>query len=210
MAYSTIRELVIDACASEGNFPSYEKLTKLVLDNFPTSKWQRTHYSWYKSKIKNGLIPVPGYDSLSADITEDDEYLDDAGSDSEDIIESSLSLERDLHLYLARHIADIESELTVIDGGIEYQTDAGRIDILCKDSNDEFVVIELKAGKAKDAALGQVLGYIGCLKQNTPDNKIRGIIVAADFEKRLIYAAKELPHIKLFKYQFSLHLQEIT
>ncbi len=50
--YKSIKELVVETCNSEGEFPSYEKLTGLVLKNFPNSKWQKTHYAWYKSKIK--------------------------------------------------------------------------------------------------------------------------------------------------------------
>ncbi len=61
--YSTIKELVIDTCLAEGQFPSYEKLTSLVLQNFPNSKWKKTHYAWYKSKIKGGEIVVPDFES---------------------------------------------------------------------------------------------------------------------------------------------------
>ena len=64
--YRTIKELVIDACIAEGTFPSYDKLTSLVLRHFPTSKWQKSHYAWYKSKIKTGDIVVPGFLSPKA------------------------------------------------------------------------------------------------------------------------------------------------
>ena len=60
--YRSIKELVIKTCMSEEMFPSYEKLTSLVLEHFPTSKWKKTHYAWYKSKIKRGEIPVPDCD----------------------------------------------------------------------------------------------------------------------------------------------------
>ena len=63
--YQTIKELVIEASMEEGSFPSYEKLTSLVLKHFPTSKWQKTHYAWYKSKIKRGEIEVPGFEGLT-------------------------------------------------------------------------------------------------------------------------------------------------
>lgn len=59
--YRTIKELVIETCKSEdGPFPSYETLTELVKRHFPNSKWQKTHYAWYKSKITTGKISVPG------------------------------------------------------------------------------------------------------------------------------------------------------
>ncbi|MCI5163496.1 MAG: DUF91 domain-containing protein [Candidatus Electrothrix sp. AX5] len=202
--YSTIKELVIDTCASEGNFPSYEKLTALVLENFPSSKWQKTHYAWYKSKIKRGKILVPG-DKFEMDYT-----AEGADTDVEDTIEASLSLERDLHSYLAKAVSEIESGLVLEPNGIEQSIDAGRIDLLARDTNGNLVVIELQAGIAKDAALGQLLGYIGCLSKNAEKNCIRGILVASDFDKRLVYAANALPQIKLIKYAVSFQLQEVT
>ncbi|MCC4773923.1 endonuclease NucS domain-containing protein [Vibrio cyclitrophicus] len=201
MEYSTIKELVIDVCATEGTFPSFEKLTALVLENFPTSKWQKTHYAWYKSKIKRGEIEVPGFTSVDA--TDED-------NDVQESIDASLSLEKDLHSYLARNISDIEDGLSVVEGGIEYALDAGRIDILAKDKTDQLVVIELKAGKAKDSALGQLLGYIGCLSESSNASNIRGILVASDFDKRVVFGAKALSNVKLVKYQVSFNLEEVT
>lgn len=89
---------------NEEVFPSYEKLTSLVLKYFPTSKWKRTHYAWYKSKIKRGEIPIPGIDPdipiINPDGTDDD---------VQESIEASLSLERDLHSYLAKRVNEIEN-----------------------------------------------------------------------------------------------------
>ncbi len=82
--------------------------------------------------------------------------------------------------------------------------------MLAKDNAEKFVVIELKAGKAKDSAIGQLLGYIGCLNQEKNTDGTRGILIASDFDQRVIYAAKGLPHIKLIKYQVSFNLLEIT
>lgn len=207
--YQTIKELVIETCMSEGAFPSYEKLTTLVLKNFPTSKWQKTHYAWYKSKIKRGEIPVPGFGDLGESATNSND-----GNENEilETVDVSLSLERDLHSYLATRVSEIESGLVLAQKGIEYQTEAGRIDILANDKNGNPVVIELKAGKAKDNALGQLLGYMGCMRSHTQTQgeNLRGILVASDFEQRVVYAARGLPTVKLVKYKVSFELQEIT
>ena len=135
---------------AEGQFPSYEKLTALVRQHFPTSKWQKTHWAWYKSKIKTGEISVPGLsgESFAPSTNESIE------AEVEDSIEASVSLERDLHAYLATRVNEIESGLALVENGVERQTDAGRIDLLARDTNNHLVVVELKAGKAKDAALG--------------------------------------------------------
>jgi len=203
--YRTIKELVIETYMNEGIFPSYEKLTSLVLAHFPTSKWQRTHYSWYKSKIKNGYINVPGFETNTNDDIEN--AID---TDIEETIHSRLSLEKDLHSYLSKNLNIIDENLVLAEDGIEYQIDAGRIDLLAKDNQNNTVVIELKAGKANDSAVGQLLGYIGCLSEQPEKYKnIKGILVASDFDKRVTYAIKNLPNIKLVKYQVSFKLQEI-
>lgn len=206
--YRTIKELVVETCMSEGAFPSCEKLTSLVLENFPNSKWQKTHYAWYKSKIKTGEIIIPGLDSS----VYNDSYIIDGSEDGiNETIDASISLEKDLHSYLATRIGDIEDGLVLAEGGIEYQTEAGRIDILATDAQGRTVVVELKAGKAKDNALGQLLGYMGCMGENTVNQGrvIRGILVASDFEPRVVFAAKSLPMIKLLRYRVSFELQEI-
>lgn len=204
--YSTIKELVIETCMNEEVFPSYEKLTSLVLKYFPTSKWKRTHYAWYKSKIKRGEIPIPGFDpdipAINPDGTDDD---------VQESIEASLSLERDLHSYLAKRVNEIENGLVLVENGNEYPTDVGRVDLLAKDKQGNNVVIELKVGKAKDSALGQLLGYMGCIALSSTEHiQTRGILVASEFEQRVVYAARGLPHVKLVKYRVSFELQEIT
>jgi len=206
--FRTIKELVIESCVTEGGFPSYEKLTSLVKQHFPTSKWQKTHYAWYKSKIKSGEIQVPGV-SGEADEGGSNEGIE---TEVEGSIEASLSLERDLHSYLAAKVHEIESGLALVENGVEYQTEAGRIDLLARDDKNHLVVIELKAGTAKDNALGQLTGYMGCLSSSQPnmDSPVRGILVASSFDARVIYAARGLPSVKLVKYQLSFDLQEVT
>ena len=189
---------------AEGRFPSYERLTSLVRQHFPTSKWQKTHYAWYKSKIKTGEICVPGISSDRDEETRGDQIE----SEIEESIEASVSLERDLHSYLAKRVGEIESGLTLVDNGVEAQTEAGNIDLLARDSNNRLVVIELKAGKAKDNALGQLLGYMGCLSAS--ESNVRGILVASTFDSRVIFAARGLPNVKLVRYQLSFILDEIS
>jgi len=87
--YRTIKELVIESCITEGQFPSYEKLTSLVRQHFPTSKWQKTHYAWYKSRIKTGEIVVPGISSTEREAANGDQI----DAEVDESIEASLSLE---------------------------------------------------------------------------------------------------------------------
>jgi RecB family endonuclease NucS len=204
--YRTIRELVIDTYMSEGEFPSYEKLTSLIKANFPNSKWKESHYSWYKSQIRTGKIKVSGVERNVSDEKGNSEIE----SNIEESVEASVSLERDLHNWLTTRLSEIEPGLILVDGGVEYQTEVGRIDILAKDQMGGLVAIEIKAGKAKDGALGQLLGYIGCLSATTKNHEnVRGILIASSFDGRVVFAVKGLSHVKLVKYQLSFKLEEI-
>jgi hypothetical protein len=206
--YRTIKELVIDTCIGAGAFPEYEKLTTLVKQHFPDSKWQKTHYAWYKSQIKSGDIVVPGW--VAADNehnAEGDNSEADIAAAIEGSIEASVSLERDLHSYFSRRVDVIEPGLTIEPGGVECVTEVGRVDLLAKDRHGVVVVIELKAGKAKDESLGQLLGYMGCLTKSP--NSVRGILVASSFDSRVQCAARALPLLKLLKYSVSFAVEEV-
>jgi hypothetical protein len=201
--YRTIKALVIEACMQEGQLPSYEVLTALVKEHFPNSRWKKSHYAWYKSMIKTGEIVVPGLNDPAHESEEED-----IDAEASEAIEATVSLERDLHMYFASRVSEIERGLKIEHDGIEHTTDAGRIDILARDERQTLVVIELKAGRAKDEALGQLLGYMGCLSKNPGD--VRGILVASNFEPRVVFAARGLPTVKLLRYELSFTMKEIT
>lgn len=203
MSYDTIKDLVIDSFVTEGKMPSFESLTKKVLEHFPNSAWQKSHYSWYKSQINTGKIEI------SMSTREDSDSSDDLIEESIiQSIETQVSLEKDLQRYLSMKISELEDGLIIVEGGVEYLTQAGRVDLLARDRVGNLVVIELKAGKAKDSALGQLLGYVGCL--SLENNSVRGILVASDFDTRVIFASKNLPNITLVKYELAFRLREVS
>ena len=124
--------------------------------------------------IKTGKIEVSGVERNVSDEKENS----DIESNIEESVEASVSLERDLHNWLTTRLSEVEPGLTLVDGGVEYQIEVGRIDILAKDQTGGLVAIEIKAGTAKDGALGQLLGYMGCLSSSNEQPKVRGILVA--------------------------------
>ncbi len=72
----------------------------------------------------------------------------------------------------------------------QYDTeDAGTMDFLCIDKNNDFVVIELKR-KATDSTIGQLCRYMGWVKQNLckDGQKIKGIILADSKDIYINYA----------------------
>lgn len=61
----------------------------------------------------------------------------------------------------------------------QYKTEVSLIDILCTDS-EGYVVLELKRGRTSDDVVGQILRYMGWVRDNmTPEKIVRGIIVIA-------------------------------
>ena len=92
----------------------------------------------------------------------------------------------------------------------QYQTGSGPLDILAisKDKN-EFLVIELKKGRASDIVLGQIQRYMGHVKKNLAENKsVKGLIIALEDDKNLKDALSVAPNIKFMKYEVSFKLTE--
>ena len=92
----------------------------------------------------------------------------------------------------------------------QYQTGSGPLDILAisKDKN-EFLVIELKKGRASDIVLGQIQRYMGYIKKNLAENKsVKGLIIALEDDKNLKDALSVAPNIKFMKYEVSFKLTE--
>jgi hypothetical protein len=136
-----------------------------------------------------------------------------AGAEVEDAVVTTFGLERDLQRTLRQNIAQLEPGLRIIDDGHERRCAAGLIDILCEDAGGALVVIELKPGFAKDAALGQLLGYMGALKREMTDGEqaegsVRGILVAKEFEDRVRHASVVVPSLRLMSYQISFSFDD--
>ncbi len=96
--------------------------------------------------------------------------------------------------------------------GRQYPTSIGNIDLLAVDKEKkEFVVIELKKGKSSDAVIGQILRYMGWVKDNlAKDYDVRGIIIVKEKDERLRYALKLTPNVSLFLYEVSFNVKKIT
>ncbi|MGI0029308.1 MAG: endonuclease NucS domain-containing protein [Nitrososphaera sp.] len=136
---------------------------------------------------------------------------------STDALDTSLSLEIDLENSLAGDLSRLEPGLRIYkeQGLFGRQVDAqaaGRIDILAVDRDEQFVVIELKAGEADRQVCGQVQAYMGWVKQRFPGRSVRGIIVANEFTDRAGLAASVVPGLSLVRYRvtFSFEAVDLT
>lgn len=117
--------------------------------------------------------------------------------------------ENSLRDYLYLHPELIEKGLVSLEK--EYSTDVGRIDILCKDRKDNFVIIEIKKSSNSDRVLGQIqryMGWVGIHLANIEYNKVRGIIIQFIRDKKLDYALKTSRNIEVKYYRFKLLLSD--
>lgn len=92
----------------------------------------------------------------------------------------------------------------------QYVTPIGRIDILARSKNKkEWLVIELKKGRSGHEVVGQILKYIGWIKENEcPKNeKVKGLIILSEKDEGIIYALKAAGNIGLMTYSVSFKLK---
>ena len=88
--------------------------------------------------------------------------------------------------------------------GQQYRTgEVGTIDLLCEDEESgDIVVIELKRGRQSDEVVGQLARYVGWTQTHLANGRrVRGIILAPQFDEKLRYAAAAIPNSKLLRYQ---------
>jgi len=80
-------------------------------------------------------------------------------------------------------------------------------DITALDSAGRLVVVEPKAGPAGPDAIAQVLAYMGALSGEKGD--VRRILVAGDFHKKVILAARAIPSLALRRYTVAFKFEPI-
>lgn len=160
------------------------------------------YWYWTSTGMKKG---EPGDDVDDSE----PEPEDDNGSEVESH-KISLSMEKDLELFLYNDISSLDSGLDLPEEieNRQFSVTSGRIDILAKDVDGPYVVIELKAGTAKDQALTQILAYMGDIVEQD-DSGVRGILVAHSFSDKLIRASKLVPSITLMKYKIQFSFESI-
>ena len=121
--------------------------------------------------------------------------------------------ERDLQRFLSRNLAIIEAGLSADPGYQlqEYSSDVGRMDFLCRDARNNWVVIELKADLATDDAVGQILGYMSWVRDNLPDGStVRGILVCKDATGRVKAAAKWIPSLCIKRFDLNCSIENMA
>ena len=129
---------------------------------------------------------------------------------------AAFAMEKHLEDFLVKNWAQTELgkdyDIYAEDGepvGQQYPTDTGPMDLLAvKKDKSELLVVELKRGKASDVVVGQVLRYMGFVKEDLAESHqaVRGAIIALEDDLRIRRALAVTPSIQFFRYQISFKL----
>ena len=166
----------------------------------------RGQFTLYRPDVhgvfENGSLPDPDGDIPGEDLAADDS-------------EASFALEEHLEEFMETNWPSIDFGRalriwTDADGewGRQYSTEVGVIDFLCEDkAANELVVVELKRGKSSDRVVGQILRYMGWVREKLAGGReVSGIIITHEYDDRVRYAIAELPKVEAWTYQVSFTL----
>jgi restriction system protein len=93
--------------------------------------------------------------------------------------------------------------------GQQYPTDTGPLDVLAISKDKKrLLVVELKKGRASDVVVGQVLRYMGFVREELAEDSqtVHGVIIALQDDQRIRRALSMVPNIAFYRYQISFKL----
>lgn len=114
--------------------------------------------------------------------------------------------EKDLQDNLVRFIQNgnfyfNNKKLRIVEGGVEFQSGVGPIDILCLDEDNDIVVIELKRNNNSDKVIGQTMRYVNAIKGRAKENqKVHGLILSDQVTQKMIHSFSSVPNLHLFEW----------
>jgi hypothetical protein len=170
-------------------------------------KVDSSHFRLYQS----GHDPTP----ISAQNPKPSEREATEQALKEEEASSEFAYEHDLRDYLARNLGVIAPGLKLYEDegirGVEFPVGGRYIDILAEDAKG-YVVIELKVSRGYDRVVGQLLRYIGWIRQHhaDPGQFVRGIIIAKEINEDLRLACSGLSDIALYEYALSVTVREVV
>ena len=115
------------------------------------------------------------------------------------LVEGRPLAERNLEDFVVQQLESIEPGVHLV--GRQLSTPAGRLDLLCKDASDNYVVVELKRMQGTDQVVGQILRYMGWLREAHKTDNVRGIIIVGKKDQTLLYAANAVPNVQVKEFK---------
>lgn len=191
---------VIDLFEKHGIFEDF-KTNHWPIGNTPAGETKRLFYLRIKQQ----------YDG-SPDSSEPD-VLPDEAEDIEDA-DQEFPLEAHLRDFLNKNPSCIEPGLKIYEAnnrhGKEYAIEGGFIDLLAVDRDQRFVVIELKLGRGRNKAIGQLSYYMAWVDKNLGiGGRCRGMIIAKDIPDDLLLAVQRVPDVSLHRYNLSVSIEQV-
>jgi RecB family endonuclease NucS len=181
--------------------------------HIPLDRFQGAYQLLSDSDERKGRIglELPVEDSTAHPLEEPEDAIEQQEEEEE---RNHLSLERDLEEQLVRNLDQVEPELRLFDEdgkvGRQLRSDTGIIDVLAVAKTGDLVVIELKAGRAPDRALAQLLDYMEWVENRLASGReVRGILLAAQFDGRLERAARRVPSVRLLRYRIRFEIEPV-
>jgi restriction system protein len=172
--------------------------------------------------LKNSTGSVGTVSNISSHAAEIDSFLKSAPApalvDADETVENPyvFAMEKHLEDFLVKNWASTEigqtHDIWHDDGemtGRQYPTDTGAIDILAVSKDQkQFLVVELKRGRASDVVVGQILRYMGYVQDELAekDQTVRGAIIALEDDVRIKRALRMTPTIGFLRYQIGFKL----
>jgi len=93
----------------------------------------------------------------------------------------------------------------------KFRTDTGEIDIFAQSKDkSEYLIIELKKGRASDSVVGQIQRYMGYIKEEIAEDgqKVKGLIIALDDDLRIKRALQATQDIEFNFYLIDFKLSK--
>jgi len=179
-----------------------------------------------RSSMSGGLKNSAGSAGTVSDVSSHRDELDRLiGSASapqiiatDSVIEDPIAFAMESHLehFLVANWSqtDFSRDFTIFeeDGeqvGKQYETDAGRLDILAVSRDKKrLLVIELKRGRTSDVVVGQLLRYMGYAKEELAEDgqSVEGVVIGLEDDQKLRWAIAAVPNIRFYRYQIGFKL----
>lgn len=120
--------------------------------------------------------------------------------------EVSEVIEKDIEAYIKSNPGIIAKNLKL--EGRQIDTPVGRIDLLYKDNNGNYLVVELKVGKIGRSAIDQIRRYIHWLKKNTK-NEVTGLVICEGVMPYFESELSKIRNIDIFCYGWVLKVSPL-